>query len=1095
MPYAACGEPSDAPYPKAVLRSRPYAHWRLCQYDSPSEPAFSDVTGHHVPLAAARAGAVRPKSPSDPRERDRLLPLQNEVNPFLQIDSSYLIAPSRSGDYAALSRLGDRGPFTIEAWVRPNRSYGRDLPCGDPVPAPNNCGFVLPVAGVGGSWQLGWAGTAAARGREGSWVHDQTPGPSIGANGWTFTIYDGYDCHGQPDCLPDNRHYQTAHRLQTTMPIEAGTWYYLVATYDGDTMSLYLNGTKLAEKQIGTLGAVYTPSGFFRLGTASDEEGQGNEGVSDSCNCTVLDGALDEVAYYTRALSADEIYAHYEAARVDPLTSPMGPPSVYRDGVADDAPYIWFPFDEHHVEPTSRATCYPCQSFERTTQESAGQIFTPARAVRGPSFPLGRNDTGIQFNAGGHVSTTRGPRFPLPADLQDISIETWIKTTPDTPATQAFFAMPTCSGCVGMVGLRLNQGKLELRADYDGFPNGSWQSLGGKDLDDGRWHHVLVVRDLTGSGRWRAFVDGADTGVTRETSSTSLLRGNYFSVGEVNSHLEMPRGGPVALDEFALYTRALRSSRTGYQDALERYKPILKYEGGEKFHVLSAAAMTDFYIPGWGLETSNSLKGSTASDGGGDPAPFAAANPDLANIPGSNPLDHLTLDYLGPTYPVAPSNPSLRAGTPALDTDFLSARGNASDNVYANDSDAMEDRQGYGRKVYARVAHTDDGTVWLQYWFFYYFNPSNTGASIGAHEGDWEMVQIRLDRNLRPVETAYAQHTTGQRCPWDAVEKIGDRPVVYVAESSHASYYGPDRIPSFPDPALRFLDHADGRGGTLDTAELVRIQDATPPRWLQWPGRWGDSHRDAPVLEGLEADSPHGPASKDAAKSLTAAHPPLAPLRAAVCGLLLAAALTLVGAGCGSDKERAAVGTSSTTGGTRPAGAAPGPPAAAADASEAAQAAGQSVQTVAQSGRTVTLSDGTVVTLPPKPRRTSLAPQRSCRKRTYRTSRGRRAVYFPPRPGIAAERTDERTVTVRYRFYRFDRRCKPHIVDLTVRDADDASFPATDEQVEVHALRGTVRIALPDRVLGADTVAVRAYTHRGLPSASGIVRIRDLRRR
>jgi hypothetical protein len=224
----------------------------------------------------------------------------------------------------------------------------------------------------------------------------------------------------------------------------------------------------------------------------------------------------------------------------------------------------------------------------------------------------------------------------------------------------------------------------------------------------------------------------------------------------------------------------------------------------------------------------------------------------------------------------------------------------------------------------------------------------------------------------------------------------------------------------------------------------------------------------------------------------TAARLPLASRHAAVGGVFLATALAVVGVGCGSDKERAAAGTASTESAARPASAATGPPVVAANASEAAQPAGQTVETV---GRTVTLSDGTVVTLPPKPRRTSIPPQRSCRKRTYRTSRGWRAIYFPPRPGIAAERTDRRTVTVRYRFYRFDRRCKPHIVDLTVRDADDASFPATDEQVEVRALRGTVRIALPDRVLGADTVAVRAYTRRGLPSDSGIVRIRDTRKR
>ena len=49
------------------------------------------------------------------------------------------------------------------------------------------------------------------------------------------------------------------------------------------------------------------------------------------------------------------------------------------------------------------------------------------------------------------------------------------------------------------------------------------------------------------------------------------------------------------------------------------------------------------------------------------------------------------------------------------------------------------------------------------------------------------MVQIRLDAAGEPVEAVVAQHSGAERCPWREVQKRGGRPVIYLANGSHAA--------------------------------------------------------------------------------------------------------------------------------------------------------------------------------------------------------------------------------------------------------------------------------------------------------------------
>ncbi|HET9315167.1 MAG TPA: Vps62-related protein [Vicinamibacteria bacterium] len=146
--------------------------------------------------------------------------------------------------------------------------------------------------------------------------------------------------------------------------------------------------------------------------------------------------------------------------------------------------------------------------------------------------------------------------------------------------------------------------------------------------------------------------------------------------------------------------------------------------------------------------------------------------------------------------------------------------------------------------VYARRAGD-----WIQYWIWFEANPQDRGVlRSGRHAGDWELVQYRADGS----EAVYAQHSGAERCSRRDVEFRGGRPVVYVANGSHAAYFrAGTRDRMWPDPN----DEADGRG-SVQRPIAVPVTEGAPP-WMRFRGRWG------PARAGWfppEQSSPRGPA-------------------------------------------------------------------------------------------------------------------------------------------------------------------------------------------------------------------------------------------
>jgi hypothetical protein len=259
------------------------------------------------------------------------------------------------------------------------------------------------------------------------------------------------------------------------------------------------------------------------------------------------------------------------------------------------------------------------------------------------------------------------------------------------------------------------------------------------------------------------------------------------------------------------------SAETG--ELLERHKPLLRYDSQGSFSADSARTLPE--RPGARVGSSNRL---ARADG----RVIAAARP------GSGEAE-LTLDFLAARR--------YSDGSKVEQGDYLDEVGRD----YVLQARELHANPDYADRIYGHVARDEQDRLWLQYWFFYYYN-DKAFLGFGLHEGDWEMVQVGLHKSGKPAVMTFAQHDHGERCSWAQVQKRGQRPVVYVARGSQASYprAGRHRAPIVPD-------NADGKGPAV--SPTLESLDEAEPGWVGWPGRWGSTR----ASNIAESDSPRGP--------------------------------------------------------------------------------------------------------------------------------------------------------------------------------------------------------------------------------------------
>jgi hypothetical protein len=158
--------------------------------------------------------------------------------------------------------LNKPGPFTAEAWVRPT-SDGAD--------------YRSPVCNFGG-----WGDASG-------WHFYQTPGGSS-VSQWIWVQKGGGIWVGG-------------------VPIRKNQWDHLVATFDGTTVSFYVNGVF---------------SGSANASTALPNSGQPFCIGGSPAGNWWFDGNVDDVAIYTNALTVAQIQTHYQVGLTNFYSGPIG---------------------------------------------------------------------------------------------------------------------------------------------------------------------------------------------------------------------------------------------------------------------------------------------------------------------------------------------------------------------------------------------------------------------------------------------------------------------------------------------------------------------------------------------------------------------------------------------------------------------------------------------------------------------------------------------------------------------------------------------------------------------------------------------------
>lgn len=173
--------------------------------------------------------------------------------------------------------------------------------------------------------------------------------------------------------------------------------------------------------------------------------------------------------------------------------------------------------------------------------------------------------------------------------------------------------------------------------------------------------------------------------------------------------------------------------------------------------------------------------------------------------------------------------------------------------------------------VYGHVYKNAAGGYNVQYWMFYAYND---WVSYANHEGDFEMITVSLNANQTIRGVYYAQHENVSYYTKSSVSWSGNRPIVYSADGSHASYKSGGRFCGWfnawyddcagsGEYSHRWFTGAGTRGAQLgyQGGGVVNVGELDYPRpgqeWIRFSGRWGEKGN----FDGTSG--PEGPAYKD----------------------------------------------------------------------------------------------------------------------------------------------------------------------------------------------------------------------------------------
>jgi hypothetical protein len=340
----------------------------------------------------------------------------------------------------------------------------------------------------------------------------------------------------------------------------SGAWQHIVATWDGATANLYVNGVLAGSTPVSVANWVDNPQSFLRFG-GTELTGTGAEAPTISATSNNgnrgFDGWLEEAAIYTNVLSPATISAHYSAA----ATNNAG----YNAQILADNPVGYWPMNDPAV--TVPASFPVAVNIGSLGSAANGTNYWGALAGQsGPGYAgFGAADKAVFFDGdNGYFQINDTPGIHI---TNTITMTAWIK-----PTEQDFFRDIIEHGFDPVTSAETFL-RISRSGGADGTGDGNYYEVGSTDGssyydsalfpiptgDIGNWVFLAGTYDGTNWNLYRngllvgsAPATGVDTGAIDVTNLWTIgsrgVDGSFVGQGEFF-------GGTI--DEPAIFTNAL----------------------------------------------------------------------------------------------------------------------------------------------------------------------------------------------------------------------------------------------------------------------------------------------------------------------------------------------------------------------------------------------------------------------------------------------------------------------------------------------------------------------------------------------------------
>lgn len=310
-------------------------------------------------------------------------------------------------------------------------------------------------------------------------------------------------------------------------------WHYVVGTYDGTTIRLFVDGFEVGS---GTS----TPMGIYYGYSPSDDLFFGKFGGL----CTLpYTGLVDEVTIWDIALPAYDIQQHY-------LCSETGPVALW------------------HMDENSGTTAY-----DATENDNDGTI-------SGADWSSGIQGNAVDYdNANDYLSV---PSKPIQYGMSQLTIEAWVyPTTQDWQIILAKWSNGNTEDKASYA-LEIYQKKIYALIKTDGNPYVEvWGK--GSEVVPNLWHHIGLVWDGTISpGVMKIYLDGVLQYTQYHTRLTGIIDDTPtlpIYIGAWETDITYTFHGKI--DEVAIYDRALSAMEIDMHYESMIVDPVAKWPMNE----------------------------------------------------------------------------------------------------------------------------------------------------------------------------------------------------------------------------------------------------------------------------------------------------------------------------------------------------------------------------------------------------------------------------------------------------------------------------------------------------------------------------------